>query len=53
MRRQLTEMAQERDIASQLAGDLERIAQQMEESIQELQSRSSQSPNTAASANRS
>lgn len=38
MRRQLTEMAQERDLANQLAGDLERIAQQMEESIQELQS---------------
>ncbi len=38
MRRQLTELAQERDLASQLAGDLERIAQQMEESIQELQS---------------
>ncbi len=38
MRRQLTEMAQERDLVSQLAGDLERIAQQMEESVQELQS---------------
>ncbi len=38
MRRQLTEMAQERDLANQLAGDLERIAQQMEKSIQELQS---------------
>jgi len=38
MRRQLTEMAQERDLANQLAGDLERIAQQMEETVQELQS---------------
>ena len=38
IRRQLTEMAQERDLASQLVGDLERIAQQMEESVQELQS---------------
>jgi hypothetical protein len=37
MRRQLTEMARERDLASQLAGDLERIAEQMAESIQELQ----------------
>lgn len=38
MRRQLAEMAQERDLANQLAGDLERIARQMEESIRELQS---------------
>ncbi|MCY4159710.1 MAG: chromosome partitioning protein ParA [Bacteroidetes bacterium] len=38
MRRQLTEMAKERDLVNQLAGDLERIAQQMEESIQEFQS---------------
>lgn len=38
MRRQLTELARERDLASQLAGDLERIAEQMAESIQELQS---------------
>lgn len=37
MRRQLTEMAKERDLANQLAGDLERIAEQMAESIQELQ----------------
>lgn len=37
MRRQLAEMAQQRDLANQLAGDLERIAQQMEESIRELQ----------------
>jgi len=38
MRRQLTEMAQERDLVNQLTGDLERIAQQMEESILEFQS---------------
>ncbi len=38
MRRQLTELAKERDLANQLAGNLERIAQQMEESIQEFQS---------------
>ncbi|MXY07478.1 MAG: hypothetical protein F4Y61_02380 [Rhodothermaceae bacterium] len=37
MRRQLTELAKERDLASQLAGNLERIAEQMAESIQELQ----------------
>ncbi len=38
MRRQLSEMAQERALANQLAGDLERIAQQMEETVRDLQS---------------
>ena len=36
MRQQLTEMTQERDLANRLAGDLERIAEQMQKSIQEL-----------------
>jgi len=38
MRRQLTNLAQERELANQLAGDLERIAEQMEETVRDLQS---------------
>ena len=38
MRRQLTDLAQQRDLANRLAGDLERIAQQMEETVRDLQS---------------
>ena len=38
LRRQLREMARHRELANQLTGDLNRIAEQMEETIHELQS---------------
>ena len=38
MSRRLSEMAQERDLANRLAGDLDRIAQQMQETVEDLRS---------------